>query len=107
MIRKYNKKTKNSGKKFIAILVLGLLCSCSDSSVDSKKMELGSKIYSNMCIACHDSVAPNLNEIKLEMAQIIFSVTGGKGMMPAFQGTLTVEEIESVAYYILKEYGKN
>ncbi len=89
-------------KKLLAIIVVGLW-GCSDSSIDSKKMALGSKIYSNRCSACHDHGAPNLNELKPQIEQIIFTVTSGRGMMPSFKDQLTTEEIEAVAYYIFNK----
>jgi mono/diheme cytochrome c family protein len=89
-------------KKLLAIMIVGLW-GCSDSSIDSKKMALGSKIYSNRCSACHDHGAPNLNELKPKIAQIISTVTKGQGMMPSFKDQLTTEEIEAVAYYIFNK----
>ena len=32
--------------------------------------------------------------------RIISTVTNGIGVMPAFEGVLTMEEIEAVAYYV-------
>ena len=89
-------------KKLLAIIVVGLW-GCSDSSIDSKKMALGSKIYSNRCSACHDHGAPNLNELKPQIEQIIFTVTSGRGVMPSFKDKLTTKEIEAVAYYIFNK----
>jgi cytochrome c6 len=37
----------------------------------------------------------------------MYQVTNGKNGMPAFGGRLKETEIESVAMYILKEFGKN
>ena len=74
-------------KKLLAIIVVGLW-GCSDSSIDSKKIVLGSNIYSNRCSACHDYGAPNLNELKPQIVQIIFTVIGGQGMMPSFKDQL-------------------
>ena len=89
-------------KTLLAIMIVGLW-GCGDSSIDSKKMALGSKIYSNRCSACHDYGAPNLNELKPQIAQIISAVTSGQGMMPSFKDSLTTEEIEAVAYYIFNK----
>jgi cytochrome c6 len=74
------------------------------------KMKLGLEIYNNkaMCGTCHtleaaDSegqIGPNLDMLKPQIAQIINVVTNGIGVMPGWDGILTQEEIEAVAYYV-------
>ena len=74
------------------------------------KMKMGLEVYNNkgMCGSCHtlsatESVAeigPNLDQIKPQISQIILAVTNGIGVMPAFEGILTTEEIEAVAYFV-------
>ena len=74
------------------------------------KMELGSKVYNEkaMCGTCHvlqaakseGQIGPNLNQLKPQIPRIINTVTNGIGIMPAFEGELTFEEIEAVAYYV-------
>ena len=73
-------------------------------------MKLGLEIYNNkaMCGTCHtleaaDSegqIGPNLDMLKPQIAQIINVVTNGIGVMPGWDGILTQEEIEAVAYYV-------
>ena len=75
-------------------------------------MDLGLEVYNNkaQCGTCHtlkaaDSngeIGPNLDLIKPQIEKIIYTVTNGIGVMPSFQDTLTIEEIESVAYYVFK-----
>ena len=74
------------------------------------KMKMGLDVYNNkaMCGACHTlsvagsagKIGPNLDDIKPKISQIILAVTNGIGVMPAFEGILTFEEIEAVAYFV-------
>ena len=60
------------------------------------------------CSACHAlvdagsaaNIGPNLNQIKPDINRVIVTVTNGIGVMPAYQGELTPEEIEAVAHYV-------
>ena len=74
------------------------------------KMSLGFKIYNEkaMCGTCHvlksaesvGDIGPNLDMLKPQVNQIILAVTNGIGVMPPWEGILTSEEIEAVAYYV-------
>ena len=74
------------------------------------KMEMGLDVYNNkaMCGSCHtlsatksvSEIGPNLDDLKPQIPQIILAVTNGIGVMPAFEGMLTSEEIEAVAYFV-------
>ena len=60
------------------------------------------------CVACHTltdagsdvNIGPNLNQIRPDINRVILAVTNGIGVMPAYQGELTEEEIESIAHYV-------
>ena len=60
------------------------------------------------CAACHTlldagsdgNIGPNLNEIRPDIMRVITAVTNGIGVMPAYQGELSPEEIEAVAHYV-------
>ena len=88
----------------------------SSSVFADDKMVLGLEVYNNkaQCGTCHtlhaaDSVGnigPNLDQLKLPMSQIIYAVTNGIGIMQAWEGILTDEEIEAVAYYIFNSTNK-
>ncbi len=79
-------------------------------------MKLGLEVYNNkaQCGVCHilqtagseGQIGPNLDQLKPQEGQIISVVTNGIGVMPAFEGTLTDEEIEAVAYYVSKSTNK-
>ena len=74
------------------------------------KMNLGLEVYNNkaQCGVCHvlqaagsdGQIGPNLDLLKSSKERIIYTVANGIGVMPAFEDTLTMEEIESVAYYV-------
>jgi len=60
------------------------------------------------CATCHTlkdansygNIGPNLNEISPDVMRIISAVTNGIGIMPAYEGQLSVEEIKAVATYV-------
>ena len=60
------------------------------------------------CATCHTlkdansygNIGPNLDEIKPSIMRIIASVTNGIGVMPAYEGELSTEEIKAVATYV-------
>lgn len=97
------------------ILILFLLTSYSLASADPK-MELGLEVYNNkaMCGTCHvlkaagsaGNIGPSLDQLKPSLDQIIYAVTNGVGVMQAWEGILTKEEIEAVAYYIFDSTNK-
>ena len=97
------------------ILVLFLLISSSSTFADPK-MELGLNVYNNkaQCGVCHTlqsagsygTIGPSLDMLKPPEERIISTVTNGIGVMPAFEGVLTMEEIEAVAYYIFNSTNK-
>ena len=94
-------------KKIILILVF---LTFSSSTFADDKMALGLEVYNNkaQCGACHTlqaagsegQIGPNLDMLKPQMPQIITAVTNGIGVMQAWEGILTYEEIEAVAYYV-------
>ena len=91
------------------ILVLFLLITSSSTLADSK-MDLGLEVYNNkaQCGVCHvlqsagseGQIGPNFDILKPDISQIIYAVTNGVGVMQAWEGILTDEEIEAVAYYV-------
>ena len=72
--------------------------------------DLGKNVFLNKgaCSTCHiladagsdGQIGPNLNEIKPDKMWVINTVTNGIGVMPAYEGELTSEEIEAVAHYV-------
>ena len=70
----------------------------------------GKDIFLNQgtCSACHTladagsdgQIGPNLNDIRPDKMRVVNTVTNGIGVMPAYEGQLTKEEIEAVAHYV-------
>mgnify|MGYP001166435671 CR=1 FL=1 len=94
-------------KKFLFIFLIIVF---NDKTFADDKMILGLEVYNNkaQCGVCHTmkaagsegKIGPNLDEIKPSIDQIIYVVTNGIGVMQSWEGILTEEEIEAVAYYI-------
>ena len=80
------------------------------------KIVLGLDVYNNkaQCGVCHTlqaagsagNIGPDLDQLKPPMSKIIYVVTNGIGVMQAWEGILTYEEIEAVAYYIFNSTNK-
>ena len=98
------------------ILLILLAVTFSSSTFADSKMDLGLEVYSNKaeCGTCHTlkaaksdgHIGPNLDLLNLQMSQIISAVRNGIGVMPPWEGILTYEEIEAVAYYIFNSTNK-
>jgi cytochrome c6 len=91
-----------------ALILLLMACSGGGkkSSPDYVSMN-GEQVYKMYCVACHGadgtlgfSGASNLKTSAMEMEERIKMITHGKGVMNAFKGILTKEEIDNVAVYI-------
>ena len=97
------------------ILLVFILIFFSPAFADPK-MDLGLEVYNNkaQCGVCHalqtagsdGQIGPNFDQLKPTMSQIIAAVTNGIGVMQAWEGILTFEEIEAVAYYVFNSTNK-
>ena len=100
-------------KKIIFALCIILFA---NGSFAETKMDLGLEVYNNKarCGVCHTlqaagstgDIGPNLDQLKQQIPQIIYAVTNGIGVMQAWEGILTDEEIEAVAYYVFNSTNK-
>ena len=100
-------------KKTLLIL---LILFFSSKALTDDKMILGIKVYNEkaMCGMCHtlqaagsdSQIGPNLDVLKPQILQIISAVKDGIGVMPPWEGILTDEEIEAVAYYVFNSTNK-
>ena len=99
-------------KKIFVLLFLFL----SGFAFADSKMDLGLEVYNNkaQCGVCHSlkaagsngEIGPNLDKLKPQINQIILAVTNGIGVMQSWEGILTAEEIEAVAYYVFNSTNK-
>ena len=88
----------------------------SSSVFADDKMVIGLDVYNNkaQCGVCHTlqatgsvgNIGPNLDLLKPQISQIILAVTNGIGVMQAWGGILSYEEIEAVAYYVFNSTNK-
>ena len=80
------------------------------------QMELGLEVYNNkaQCGMCHTlqsagskgQIGTNLDQLKPLMPQVVSAVTNGISVMPSFEGMLSSEEIDAVAYYVFESTNK-
>ena len=92
------------------IILFAFLLIFSNLVFADPKMELGLDVYNDkaQCGMCHalqaagseGQIGPNLDQLKPSISQVITAVTNGIGVMPLFEGILSSEEIEAVAYFI-------
>ena len=74
----------------------------------AQALAAGKSEFETNCSSCHTladagatgEVGPNLDQLKPGIALVETQVINGGGAMPAFQGTLSEEEIAAVAAYV-------
>ena len=96
--------------KFFYLFCFGFVFLFNQQTKSDSMLDMGKDIFLNKatCSTCHTlkdaasngQIGPNLNEIRPDKLRIINAVTNGIGVMPAYQGELTIEEIEAVAHYV-------
>ena len=99
-------------KKLIKInyYILALIILFSQTAKAEDLFNKGKQIFlgDGNCVMCHalqdanshGNIGPNLNEIKPDIMMVISAVTNGIGVMPAYEGQLSTEEIKAVATYV-------
>ncbi len=97
------------------IILFAFLLIFSNLVFADPKMELGLDVYNGkaQCGMCHalqaagseGQIGPNLDQLRPSIPQVIAVVTNGIGVMPPFEGILSSEEIEAVAYFISASAG--
>lgn len=75
-------------------------------------LEKGKQVFSQdaqpSCTICHTladagsegAIGPDLDQLKPTRQQVVNAVTSGVGVMPAFNESLSEEEIQAVAHYV-------
>ena len=102
--------------KMKKILIVLICLVFSSSAFADSKMELGLEVFNNkaQCGMCHTlqaagsegQIGTNLDQLKPSMLQVVSAVTNGIGVMPSFEGMLSSEEIDAVAYYVFESTNK-
>ena len=97
------------------ILILFLLNISNPVSADTK-MKMGLEVFNNKanCGSCHilhaagseGNIGPNLDQLRPTIEQVIYAVKNGIGVMPPWEGILSQEEIDAVAYYVFDSTNK-
>ena len=97
---------------FKGVVCLWLLFLSAGMSFADEQLEAGRKVFSAQaqpsCTICHTladanasgEIGPSLDELGPTLEQVKKAVTGGVGIMPAYEGSLTPEQISAVAYYV-------
>ena len=74
----------------------------------------GKAIFQSQCASCHTlkaanasgTIGPNLDTLKPPLARVQHQVEVGGGVMPAFKGKLTAQQIQAVAKFVADSAGK-
>ena len=96
--------------KHLNFFLLLIFITFSQNLDADETLDLGKNIFleKGNCATCHAlsdagsnaDIGPNLNLIKPDLGRVVMAVTNGIGVMPAYEGILTSEEIEAVAVYV-------
>jgi cytochrome c6 len=96
--------------RYIVILSFSMLfvlaCNRSQSPAKSNAQLVGYKAFQKNCSGCHGADgksggAKNLTTSTLDKTAIVQIVTKGKGRMPAYEGKLSTNDIDSIADYLM------
>jgi len=83
----------------------------------ASETDKGKKVFTQeaqpACSVCHTladagssgAIGPNLDELKPSRETVVNAVTGGVGVMPAFDESLSAEQIQAVAAYVARVTG--
>lgn len=106
----------HSYMKSTVIAVSATLLACSFPALGNEA-DRGKQVFTQeaqpSCTVCHTlsdagssgTIGPNLDEMQPSREQVINAVTGGVGIMPAFNESLSPEQIQAVADYIAEVTG--
>ena len=97
---------------FINLIFLFVLTINTQKLLADEIFQKGKEIFleQGACASCHtlsdvgsqENIGPNLDEIRPDLNRIIMAVKNGIGVMPAFDGMLSEEEINAVSHYVYK-----
>lgn len=96
--------------KYFWYLILYSLIVFNNHSYAETMLDLGKKIFygKGNCSSCHvlsdsasyEGVGQNLYKIKPSLERIMNVVNSGIGVMPSYEGILSYDEIDSLAFYV-------
>ncbi|WP_373000978.1 c-type cytochrome [Marinobacter sp.] len=100
---------------------IAVLCAVSliglSAPVHADDIEKGKEVFTQQaqpsCTVCHaladagssGAIGPDLDELKPSLEQVANAVTSGVGIMPAFNESLSPEQIRAVALYVASVTG--
>ena len=97
---------------YIKLIFFFILLTNTQKLLADELFQKGKEIFleQGTCASCHSlsdagsqaNIGPNLDEIRPDLNRIILAVTNGIGVMPAFEGMLSTEEINAVSHYVYK-----
>lgn len=100
-----------------SVIVFAVALSTLSFQALASDVELGKKVFTKEaqpgCSLCHaladagavGSIGPDLDELKPSREQVVNAVTSGVGIMPAFNESLSSDQIQAVADYIVQVTG--
>jgi mono/diheme cytochrome c family protein len=97
----------------VLVLALGAGACGGDDNGDDGAATGGEAVFTEHCGSCHvleaagtsGTIGPNLDDAQPSQETVEEQVRNGGGGMPAFEGQLTDEEIQSVAEYVASSAG--
>ena len=105
----------------IAVPAVVLAADHSDRNVGDSSVKLnaaeehGRMIFGERCNNCHTlaaartqgKVGPNLDQLDIPIDAVVNQITNGGGVMPAFGGQLSDDEIQAIAQYVVDNRDPN
>lgn len=100
-----------------SLLVLAAGLSLLSFQLQAGDVEAGKQVFIKdakpACTVCHaledagsvGAIGPDLDQLKPSREQVVNAVTGGVGIMPAFNESLSADQIQAVADYIVAVTG--
>ena len=84
-----------------------------ETTTTEETTAVGREVFVSNCGSCHTlsdagttgGIGPNLDEISLSTDEVEAQVRAGGGGMPSFEDTLSDEEIQEVAAYVVAARG--
>ncbi|MDB5405864.1 MAG: cytochrome c like protein [Rhodospirillales bacterium] len=96
-------------KRFLAVAFCALATqAAAEDAADKAKIEDGATTYENYCATCHGMELRNNTGVAFDLRRLhadehprfVNSVLHGKQAMPAWDGTLTTDQVEELWAYV-------